>query len=145
MSGFKKFGHNIYCNPYIFINYCYWALSISKIKGKDQFWSKTLFFLFFSPSIREIRESHWNPMLERKNKSPLTLITNTKKVEIWVKLLLLMRGAHIKSLFTLKPLRKTYLILVRFFISGWFRVLGWFFEVMNEFIKLPIMFSRCFW
>jgi hypothetical protein len=38
-----------------------------------------------------------------------------------------MREARIKVFFTLKLPRKTYLILVRFFISSWFQFLGWFF------------------
>jgi len=45
-----------------------------------------------------------------------TPIMNTKKVEVGVKLLLLMRGAYIRDLFILKLPRKIDLILIRFFL-----------------------------
>jgi len=48
----------------------------------------------------------------------LTLISVTEKVEIGFKLFILIRGAHIGGFFPLKLPRKTYLIFVRFLISG---------------------------
>ena len=64
-------------------------------------------------------------------------------IEIGVKLLISTREALVYH----EIVKKTYMILVRVYIPGWFWVLWFFFcffKVMNEFIKLTMMFSMCF-
>lgn len=66
-----------------------------------------------------------------------------RNIEIGVKLLISTREALVYH----EIVKKTYMILVRVYIPGWFWVLWFFFcffKVMNEFIKLTMMFSMCF-
>ena len=104
--------------------------------------SQILFFLFFY---------HWLERGEKKSsessitkKKILLPPISPKKDQHCVKLFHLMMGVHIKCFFSLGFPRKTYMILVRFLILGWFWVLRWFFNIINEFIKFPNMFSRYF-
>jgi hypothetical protein len=105
MSGFKKFGQNIYYNPYTLQIIDIRPLQFSKLKGIVNFGSKLYFFLFFGPSCergeRKLQES-----TAKEKKILFTLIINTKKVEIGVRLLLLHRRAYIRGLFVLKFLKK---------------------------------------
>ena len=103
---------------------------------------RILFFLFFYHWLeRGAKKSSESSITKKKILLPPI---SPKKDQHCVKLFHLMMGVHIKCFFSLGFPRKTYMILVRFLVLGWFWVLRWFFNIINEFIKFPKMFSRYF-
>ena len=112
--------------------YRYWVLLVFKLKRKINFSLKLYFPYFFAPSVRDVRESCWNPMPKRENlcwhgfRLPKQLKLVLSCFLWWGELIL-------GGFFTLKLTRKTDLILIRFFcfglISG-FGMVFYFFEAM---------------
>jgi hypothetical protein len=70
--------------------------------------------------------------IAKEKKLLFTLIINTKKIEIGVRLLLLQRRAYIRGLFVLKFLKKNKYDHGKFFYWGLFEVL----ERILGFLKL---------
>jgi hypothetical protein len=82
----------------------------------------------------------------RMKKLLLIIISIIKIFYFYVKWFHMMRGIEL-SVFPLEKDWKTYLSSKRFFVSGWFRVLKWFFmflKAINYFNKIFIMFSKYF-
>jgi hypothetical protein len=62
-----KFGQNIYYNPYTFQIINIEPLQFSRFRVKSILVSNSIFlFLFLVYGSREVRESRWNPTLERE-------------------------------------------------------------------------------
>jgi len=123
--------------------YRYWVLLVFKVKGKINFNLKLYFSYFFAPGVRE---SRWNPVSKRENlcwhefRLPKQLKLVSSCFLWWGELIL-------GGFFTLKLTRKTDLILIRFFLF-WVDFRFWdgflLFGGHDRFIKLPMMFLRCF-
>jgi hypothetical protein len=78
MSGFKKFGQNIYYNPCTLQIIDIRPLQFSKLKRIVNFGSKFYFFLFFGFSC-ERSERKLLESTAKEKKKLFTLIINTKK------------------------------------------------------------------
>ena len=114
-------------------------LQFPKLKGIVNFGSKLYFFFFIlscERGERKLLES-----IAKEKKLLFTLIINTKKIEIGVRLLLLQRRAYIRGLFVLKFLKKNKYDHGKFFYSGLFEVL----ERVLGFLKLWMSLSSCLW
>jgi hypothetical protein len=64
---FKKFEKNIYCSPYTLQIINIRSFQFPKLKGKINFDSKLYFSHILAIDVRNLRESHRNPALKRKN------------------------------------------------------------------------------